>query len=90
MFGTFFPNELRKAAAKLPEFEAWDVIQVKGQRVGYVRTTLRLAEESGRQVAKVRQVTKFSLQRFGQETSFEVDYSDTETPDGVLLTSSLS
>ena len=36
-------------------------------------------------VAKVRQVMKLSLQRFGQETSMEVDYSDSETPDGVLI-----
>ena len=79
------PAACREARAKLPEFDAWDVAQVKGQRVGYAQTTLRLVEESGRQVAKVRQVMKLSLQRFGQETSFEVDYSDTETPDGVLL-----
>ena len=83
--GTFLPGGLREARAKLPEFDAWDVVQIKGQRVGYARTTLRLVEESGRQVAKVRQVTKFSLQRFGQETRMEVDYSDTETPDGVLI-----
>lgn len=78
------PGGLRKAAAKLPEFQTWDVIQIQGQRVGYVESSLRLAEESGRQVAKVRQLTKFSLQRFGQETRMEVDYRDTETPDGAL------
>ncbi len=83
--GTFLPGALREARATLPEFDAWDVVQVKGQRVGYARTTLRLVEESGRQVAKVRQVMKFSLQRFGQETNFQVDYSDSETPDGVLI-----
>ena len=60
---------LREARAKLPEFDAWDVAQVNGQRIGYAQTTLRLVEESGRQVAKVRQVMKLSLQRFGQETS---------------------
>ena len=83
--GTFLPGGLREARAKLPEFDAWDVAQIKGQRVGYAQTTLRLVEESGRQVAKVRQVMKLSLQRFGQETNMEVDYSDTETPDGVLI-----
>ena len=83
--GTFLPDSGREARAKLPEFETWDVAQVKGQRLGYAQTTLRLVEESGRQVAKVRQVMKLSLQRFGQETNFEVDYSDTETPDGVLI-----
>ena len=61
------------------------MVQIKGQRVGYERTTLRLADADGRQVAKVRQVTKLSLQRFGQETKLEVDYSDTETDEGVLL-----
>ena len=83
--GTFLSGGLREARAKLPEFETWDVVQIKGQRVGYVQTTLRLVEESGRQVAKVRQVTKFNLQRFGQETRMEVDYNDTETPEGVLI-----
>ena len=68
--GTFLPGGLREARATLPEFDAWDVVQIKGQRVGYARTTLRLVEESGRQVAKVRQVMKLSLQRFGQETSY--------------------
>ena len=69
----------------MPEFDAWDVVQVKGQRVGYAHTTLRLAEESGRKVAKLRQLTKFSLQRFGQDTSMEMDYHDTETPDGAMI-----
>ncbi len=82
---TLLPDGLREARAKLPDFDAWDVVQIKGQRVGYSQTTLRLIEESGRQVAKVRQVTKFSLQRFGQETRMEVDYSDTETPEGALI-----
>ncbi len=53
--------------------------------MGYLHTTLRLVEESGREVAKVRQVTNLSLQRFGQETRMEIDYSDTETPEGVLI-----
>ena len=79
------PCGLREACAKLPEFDAWDVVQIKGQRVGYAQTTLRLIEESGRQVAKVRQVMKLSLQRFGQETRLQVDYNDTETPDGALI-----
>jgi len=83
--GTFLPDGWREAKAKLPEFEVWDVAQVKGQRLGYAETTLRLAKESGRQVAKLRQVMKLSLQRFGQETNFEVDYNDTETPDGALI-----
>ncbi|MGA2253430.1 MAG: transglutaminase family protein [Thermoguttaceae bacterium] len=82
---TLLPYGLREARAKLPEFDAWDVVQIKGQRVGYAQTTLRLSEKSGRQVAKLRQVTKFSLQRFGQETSMKMDYSDTETQDGVLI-----
>lgn len=83
--GTLLPNGLREAGATLPEFDVWDVVQVKGQRLGYAQTTLRLVEESGRQVAKVRQVTKFNLQRFGQETNIEMDYSDTESRDGALL-----
>jgi len=83
--GALLSGGLRAARAALPEFEAWDVAQIKGQRVGYAQTTLRLVEQSGRQVAKVRQVTKLSLQRFGQETAFEVDYSDNETPDGALI-----
>ena len=83
--GTLLPCGLREACAKLPEFDAWDVVQIKGQRVGYAQTTLRLIEESGRQVAKVRQVMKLSLQRFGQETRLQVDYNDTETPDGALI-----
>ncbi len=83
--GTLLPGGRRDAKAKLPEFDAWDVVQIKAQRVGYARTTLRLAENSGQQVAKVRQVMKFGLQRFGLETNFEVDYSDSETPDGVLI-----
>ena len=82
---TVLPGGQREAGAKLPEFDAWDVVQIKGQRVGYLQTTLRLVEESGRQVAKVRQVTKLSLQRFGQETRMEVDYRDTETPEGALI-----
>jgi hypothetical protein len=61
------------------------VAQVQGQRLGYLQTSLRLVEESGRQVAKLRQVTKFNLQRFGEETRMEVDYSDTETADGALI-----
>jgi hypothetical protein len=83
--GAFPSNGLPQARATLPEFDAWDVAQINGQRVGYARTTARMVEESGRQVAKVRQVLKISLQRFGQQSSFEVDYSDTETPDGALL-----
>jgi len=83
--GTLLPGGLPEAGAKLPEFDAWDVVRIKGQRVGYQSTTLRLVQQSGRQVAKVRQVTKISLQRFGQETRLEVDYSDTETPDGLLI-----
>ncbi len=82
---TFLFDGLPPAIAKLPEFDAWDVIQIKGQRVGYTQTTLRLVEESGRQVAKLGQVTKLSLQRFGQETKMEMDYSDTETLEGVLV-----
>ncbi len=82
---TLLTDGLQEARAKLPEFESWDVAQVDGQRIGYAQTTLRLAEEAGRQVAKLRQVLKLSLQRFGQETRYEVDYSDTETPEGVLL-----
>jgi hypothetical protein len=76
---------LREAKAGLPEFDTWEIAQVSGQRIGYAETTLRLVEESGRQVAKVRQVMKLSMQRFGQESGYEVDYSDTETLDGALL-----
>ena len=72
---TFFSGGLPQATAKLPEFDVWEVAQVNGQRMGYAQTTLRLVEESGRQVAKLRQVMKLSLQRFGQETSMEIDYS---------------
>ena len=85
MTGALLSGGLREARAALAEFDAWDVVQIKGQRVGYTRTTLRLVVESGQPVAKLRQVTKFSLQRFGQETAMEMDYSDTETPDGVLI-----
>ena len=88
--GALPPNGLRPANATLPEFDAWDVVQIKGQRVGHAETIVRLVEESGLRVAKVRQVTKFSLQRFGQETNLEMDYSDTETPDGVLIDFKLS
>src|SRR5271166_3986099 len=83
--GTLSPCGLPEAKAKLPEFDAWDVVQIKGERVGYAQTTLRLVEESGRQVAKVRQVMKLSLQRFGQETRLQVDYNDSETPNGALI-----
>jgi hypothetical protein len=82
---TFFSGGPPQATAKLPEFDVWEVAQVNGQRIGYSQTTLRQVEESGRQVAKLRQVMKLSVQRFGQETSMETDYADTETPDGVLL-----
>ncbi len=83
--GTFLPGGVPEAGAALSEFDAWDVVQIKGQRLGYAQTTLRMVAESGRQVAKLRQATKFSLQRFGQETRVEVNYSDSETPDGVLI-----
>ena len=83
--GTLPPDGLRVARAAPSEFDAWDVVQMKGQRVGYARTIFRLVEEAGQQVAKVQQVVKFSLQRFGQETRMEVDYSDTETPEGALI-----
>jgi hypothetical protein len=79
------PQVPRADEAKLTGFDAWDVAQIKGQRLGYAQTTLRLVDESGRQVAKVRQIMKLSLQRFGQETAMEVDYSDTETTSGELL-----
>jgi hypothetical protein len=79
------PLALHAAGAKLREYDAWDVAQIKGQRLGYCHTTVNLLEESGRQVAKVHQVTRLSLPRFGQETSMEIDYSDTETLDCVLL-----
>ena len=81
--GTFLALRLARSQGRATEFDAWDVVQVKGQRVGYAHTTLCLvAGESGRQVAKVSQSHQVQPARSGQETGMEMDYRDTETPDG--------
>jgi len=78
-------NGFREVRAAPPEFDVWDIVQIKGQRVGFAQTTLHIVEESGRRLAKVRQITSLSLQRFGQESGFEVDYSDNESLEGALV-----
>ncbi len=77
----FLPCAPPQAHARLTEFDAWDIVQINGQRVGHAHTIVRLVDESGRRVARVQQVTQLSLERFGQETRMEVDYSDRETVD---------
>jgi len=79
------PGCARQAGAKLPEIDDWDVAMIKGQRIGHAHTTVRHVEEAGRATVKVRQLLQLVMQRFGDETRMEIDYSDTETPDGQLI-----
>jgi hypothetical protein len=73
------------SAAKLAEIDDWDVAMIQGQRIGHAHTTVRTMLQSGRQAVKVQQAMQLVVKRFGDETHMEVDYSDTETPDGKLL-----
>ena len=78
----------REAEAKLPEFDAWDVVQIKGQRVGYERTTLRLADvDVAARWPRCGRSQSSACSDSAKETKpAEVELQrDTETDEGVLL-----
>ena len=58
---------------------------VQGQRIGHSHTTVHGVQISGQPAVEVKQSMEIALKRFGAETRMEVDYRDTETPDGQLL-----
>ncbi len=58
---------------------------IQGQRVGHSHTIVRQVNEAGRPVVKVAQTLQLSIRRYGAVTKMDVDYHDTETPDGRLI-----
>jgi transglutaminase-like putative cysteine protease len=73
------------AADKISETDAWDLATIQGQRIGHCHTTVRLLNEGGRSVVKAAQNTQLSILRYGHVANMDVDYRDTETPDGRLI-----
>jgi len=72
-------------AAAGAEREVWDVYSIQDSRVGYIRTTLRHTSRAGRELVEVAGFMHAAVPRFGDTTVQEIEYSDTETPDGKLL-----
>ena len=72
-------------AAALPERETWDIVRIKGSRVGYVQTTIWHKFDGGRPVVEVQQSYHLGVRRFGETTEQGMRLSDVLTPEGTLL-----
>jgi hypothetical protein len=75
----------RDVAGKLTQREDWDIAQIHDTRLGYAKTIIQPLEADGIKVISISQTMHMALERFGQPTSFDVDYSEHQTPDGQLL-----
>ncbi len=63
----------------------WNVYYVKSSRVGYGRTTIRSATESGREVLHIEQWNHLTVKRGRDRTEQDIRSTSVETPDGRLL-----
>ncbi|MGD0900463.1 MAG: hypothetical protein ABR915_21735, partial [Thermoguttaceae bacterium] len=76
-----------RAPLPLTERDTWDVCRVRGVRAGYFHTTITQDTEDGSPVVKVEQVLHLDLKRLGQPIVQEIRLTDTETPEGKLISS---
>lgn len=65
--------------------ETWDIYMIKGTRVGYGRTTVSEAVESGRKVVRIEGLNHLAIKRFGQRTEQDMRFTSIETPDGKVI-----
>lgn len=65
--------------------ETWDVISIRGQRVGYGRTNISHAIEGDRKVTRIEQLQQLTVTREKDTVKTTFRVLSVETPDGKLL-----
>ncbi|RLS54769.1 MAG: hypothetical protein DWH91_11050 [Planctomycetota bacterium] len=77
---------LSTVRADEPKVEnTWQVIQMQGQRVGYVHATTKTEERDGKKVIVSDVFTRMSIRRFGVALTTDVIQKTEETEEGQLL-----
>ncbi len=67
------------------ERQTWDIVYMKGSRVGYQHTKITPLERDGRQLVRVQTRSHLVTRRDGQRTEMEDRLTCLETADGALV-----
>ncbi len=65
--------------------ETWEVIYMRGVRMGYGRSSIRHINQGGRDLLQIEEANHLAIQRFGQRTDMDMLVTSTETPEGELV-----
>ncbi|MGE0606612.1 MAG: transglutaminase family protein [Pirellulales bacterium] len=82
------PNDQQSADGPVPAAilrQTWDAIYLQGQQVGYLQTTVRAVESTGRQLVRIDQETEQSLRRGQDVVKQRILLTSLETPDGQIV-----
>lgn len=79
------PSADPSQAASPADREYWDVLYLRGARVGYARTSIRRMVRSGRELVRVEGLNHLAVKRFGDQTTQEIRFSSVETPEGAVI-----
>lgn len=79
------PNAPAPKNAESADRETWDILAIRGVRVGCQHTAIRTFDNAGRRTIRVEQTTHMAIERFGEATVQDLSCSCTETPQGRLL-----
>jgi hypothetical protein len=68
-----------------PQQEYWEVVLIRGARVGYVRTTITPERRDGRDLVRIEGINHLVFQRGGEKGVLDSEFTSLETPDGQLI-----